>query len=114
MNLITELRGDVLVARISDYERLDAHISREFKEKIMEQIKNGYVNIIVDLHNIQVVDSSGLGALVSIMKNAKVRDGDIKLVACNPTILALLDITRLNKVFGIYNTLEEAVSSYSI
>ena len=114
MKLATELRGEIVVLRITDHERLDARISREFKEKVMEQIDNGYVNIVVDLHNIQVVDSSGLGALVSIMKNAKVRDGDIKLVACNPTILALLDITRLNKVFGIYNTLEEAVSSYSI
>ena len=60
-------------------ERLDAHNSGELKTQMLNLFEEGKNNIVVDLHDVRFVDSSGLGALVSGFKNASARNGNLKL-----------------------------------
>ncbi|HEV7654390.1 MAG TPA: STAS domain-containing protein [Mycobacteriales bacterium] len=66
--------------------------------------------LIVDLGDVQFLDSSGLGALVEGLNRAKDMDGDLSLVCPAGPMLKLLRITGLDQVFVLYATIEDAVT----
>ena len=55
------------------------------------------------------MDSSGFGTLLSATRRLKPRNGSLRLVACNDAISRMLQITRLNTIFDVYETEEEAI-----
>ena len=94
-------------------ERLDLEVSVEFRATLLRAITDGQRHLVVDLGDIEFVDSSGLGALVSALKALRAqKDGDIRLASLQPPVVALLEVTRLNRVFSSYATAEQAVQSF--
>ncbi len=71
-------------------------------------ITDGPVNLIVDLSGIDFLDSSGLGALVQLVKKAKEVDGSLHLIA-NPRVLQTIKMVRLEKFLSIQPSLEAAL-----
>jgi anti-sigma B factor antagonist len=111
-------------------ERLDLEVAPEFRTAMLQLIKSGHRNLVVDLEDIVFIDSSGLGTLVSALKQLKVSKdrrratrpegsrrpaarGDVKLANVQPPVASLLEIIRLDRVFTSYGSVEEAVKSYS-
>ena len=94
--------------------RLDLEVSVEFRAALLHAIAGGQKHLVVDLAGIEFVDSSGLGALVSALKALRAqKDGDIRLANLQPPVVALLEVTRLNRVFSSFATAEQAVQSFS-
>ncbi len=93
-------------------ERLDAHNSGELKTQMLNLFEEGRNNLVVDLREVRFVDSSGLGALVSGFKNASARNGNLKLSSLQPQVKSMFELTRLHRVFEIFPTSEEALSSF--
>ncbi|MBB5021007.1 STAS domain-containing protein [Desulfurispira natronophila] len=106
-----EMKGDVVLISIED-ERLDAHNSNELKEHIQTQLENSVTHIVVDLSQVRFLDSSGLGALVTGFKNARSSDGDLKLTGIAAQVESILKLTRLYRVFPIYNNIDEAIAGF--
>ena len=73
----------------------------EFRTKINKLIEEGNKDFIFDFSECTFIDSTGLGALVSIYKKCAEKDGSIKLKALNPEVEKLFKLTRLDKVFEI-------------
>lgn len=92
-------------------ERIDAHNSAELKEYILNSIKQGEVNIIVQLGQVRFIDSSGLGALLAGFKNAERKSGKLVLANLQPQVMSMFELTRLNRVFEIYADVEEVFDS---
>lgn len=94
--------------------RLDAEVAPAFRQALLQAIEQGHGNLIVDLHGIDFIDSSGLGALVSAFKRLKgaATEGDIRLANVQPPVNSVLEIIRLNRVFTRYPSVDEAVQSY--
>ena len=111
MKIIQETIHDRLLLSIEE-ERLDAHNSSEFKELVLGLIEKGNVNLIVQLKKVRFIDSSGLGALLSGLKNANARNGSFSLVGIQPQVLSMFELTRLNRVFDVYQEVEEACENY--
>lgn len=65
-------------------------------------------HVVVDLGGVDFMDSSGLGALIGLLKRVASRGGDVRLVRPQPRVKQVLEITRANKIFVISSTLEEA------
>ena len=63
---------------------------------------------IVDLTNVDFLDSTGLGALIGAQRRAKEFDGEVRLVVKEGQIVRLLRITGLLKIFAVYATLDDA------
>ncbi len=93
-------------------ERLDAHNSSELKTQMLNLLEDGKSNLIVDLHEVRFVDSSGLGALVSGFKNASARNGNLKLSGLQPQVKSMFELTRLHRVFEIFPGVDEALASF--
>ncbi len=111
MNLKTELNGSVMVVIVRE-ERLDAHNSEELKAEINRLFDSGTKDLLVDLKEVRFIDSSGLGVLVSGFKNAATHQGSIKLCSLQTQVKSMFELTRLHRVFDIYQTMDEALESY--
>ena len=72
-----------------------------------------HLDLVVDLRDIEFLDSTGLGVLVGGLKRVRAHDGWIDLVCTQSRILRIFRITGLNKVFDIYDTVAEAVAAHS-
>lgn len=102
--------GAVIVDLLVD--RLDASIASNFRNKLIEIIKDGNTLIILNLTNMKFVDSSGLGAIVSGLKTLGAR-GDLTLCCIDERIMSMFRLTRMDRVFKIFKTEGEAISSIS-
>lgn len=72
-----------------------------FRTKINKLIEEGNKNFIFNFSECNFIDSTGLGALVSIYKKCAEKGGSIKLKSLNPEVEKLFKLTRLDKVFEI-------------
>lgn len=88
---------------------VDLSTASEFKSAIHKIVEDGHKHIIIDMSQISYMDSSGFGVLLGACKRVHPQNGTIRLVGCNPIISRMLNITRLDILFQIYGTLEEAL-----
>jgi anti-sigma B factor antagonist len=89
---------------------VDVYTAPRLREKIVELVSKGHYQIVVDLENVDFLDSTGLGVLVGGLKRARSHDGDLALVCMQPRILKVFEITGLTKVFSIFGTVDEALA----
>jgi len=111
MNLKTETHDNQMIIFVRE-ERLDAHNSEALKAEMNRLFSSGSKELIVDLKEVRFIDSSGLGVLVSGFKNASSRQGTLKLSGLQPQVKSMFELTRLHRVFDIFQTVDEALESY--
>lgn len=105
-----ELAGDILVIYVEE-QRVDMVIARKFREMLTEQIKNRPKQVILDLTKASYFDSSALGALVAFLKEIRSYGGHLVLCNLSRSLLALLKLSKLDLLFDIKNSLEDARDS---
>jgi anti-sigma B factor antagonist len=108
MNLMTETINNTVVIHVNE-ERLDAHNSADLKLEFLKLFESGSQHLLVDLKDVRFIDSSGLGALVSGFKNATSSHGNLRLAALQPQVKSMFELTRLHRVFEIYQTVADAL-----
>ena len=80
---------------------IDIYTSTKFKEEILNSFNARKTDILIDGEKLDYVDSTGLGALIYILKNLKNEDYKIHLSNIKPNIRKLFNITELDKLFVI-------------
>jgi len=91
---------------------LVASCSEDFKETMFERLKDAK-QVVFNLKEMVHVDSSGLGALVSVLQWMNTNGGVIKLCCLQPRPKIVFDITKVYRIFEIFNTEQEALESFS-
>ena len=100
------------VACLSDERILREHDIAAIERSIMPLIeKKEGINLIINFSNVKFLTSSALGLLICISKRAYENNGTMLLSNIDPKIYQIFKITRLNKVFSIYDTQEDALRS---
>ena len=112
MNILQRLISNVLVVEISTELASKVNID-EFSNFLRAQIEKGNKNVVVDLSDIRYFNSSHVGMLVSGYTTTVSSGGDMKLASISDRVLKALEINRLNLVFDIYSSVDEAVDSYN-
>ncbi len=110
MKIVTERQGDKTILSLKE-ERLDAYNSGELKDRIMKLFEEGARDLVLDLHDVQFIDSSGLGALLSGHRNAIQRSTGFALAGLQPRVRSMFELTRLQRVFEIYPGVREALGA---
>jgi anti-sigma B factor antagonist len=90
---------------------LDASTARAFKEAVKPLLTQD-ARLVLDLSRIEFIDSTGLGALVSCLRQAHASGGEIKLTGLTKSARALFELVRMHRVFEIFNSSDEAIASY--
>lgn len=108
MAVKTETRGELTICYIDG--EIDIVRSPEMK-KIFDKLTGKKTpKIVIELSRVTYVDSSGLATLVGILKNMRSYGGKMRLAAMSPKIKSLFEITKLDKLFEIMASEEEAVA----
>jgi anti-anti-sigma factor len=87
---------------------LSAFNAEQFVGELERVIELGCRKLIVDCTRLTYISSYGLGVLGRLHKNLAAKGGDVKLANVSGAVPRLLSIARMNKIFDIYPTLEEA------
>ena len=93
---------------------VDLYTAPEFKQQLIEVIEQGGKEVVVDFSNTTFIDSTTLGVLVGGVKRLRANEGRLSLVCSDRNITKIFEITGLDKVFEIYTTRDEAVSSVEV
>ena len=98
--------GEVVIVQVLE-RRLDARVAAEFKTKATA-LSAGKERLIIDLSDVEFLDSSGLGTLIAVLKQLGPR-GDLILCGVQAPVMDLLELTRLERVFRFAAEPEEAL-----
>lgn len=89
---------------------LDAFSEPNFRKVLGKYVDEGPSNIILDLSQIDFVDSSGLGALVQLVKKAQTKEGSVQLVT-NPRVTQTVKLVRLEKFLSLQPSVDQALEN---
>ena len=104
--------GNTVVISLSG--RLDLSNGTRLKEEVKSILAAGKTSIHLNLARVEFVNSSGLGALVSIMKEIRIHRGRLTLSDLAEYVQEIFDITQLSHIFEIFGTEQEALRSYQV
>lgn len=102
---------DILVIEITG-EIMGGTDSGSFRDIIYNAIEEDKVFIVADLANATWMNSSGLGMLISGLTTVRSSGGDLRLANITERVRRPLEITKLESVFLIYDSVAEAIDSY--
>ncbi|MEJ6709216.1 MAG: STAS domain-containing protein [Amylibacter sp.] len=108
MEIETKVVDGITVAKLCD-TRLDAAQAVRLKERLREISKGGASHIVLDMTDIAFMNSSGLGAVVTVMKQMG-REKTLELASLTGAVAKVFTLTRMDKVFAIYTNVDDALS----
>lgn len=91
---------------------IDINTSPAIKKSFDKLVGSKTGRIVVNLSKVTYVDSSGLATLVEILKNMRSYGGKLRLSNMSPKVKSLFEITKLEKLFDIVASEEEAISNF--
>jgi len=101
--------GGCLVVSLQE-SRLDAVIAPSFREALVARIDDGQRNIVLDMSQVSFMDSSGLGAVVYVLKHIG-HQGRLHICGVTPGVMAVLKLTRMDRVLKTFDTRQAAIAA---
>ncbi len=111
MQITQKTEGNVVVLYLSG--RLDLASGTELKNEVKKVFDSGKNCVHLNMSKIEFINSSGLGALVSVMKETRLRKGRLTLSNLANYVQEIFEITQLSHIFEIFPTQEDALASFS-
>ena len=111
MDITSKDRGEVTVLELNG--KLDLANAGKVKSMVKSLLERRRNLIHLDMTGVEFINSSGLGAMVSMMKEIRLHQGRLTLSNPAPYVREIFEITQLVNVFEIYETADEAVASYT-
>ncbi|MGH2408497.1 MAG: STAS domain-containing protein [Candidatus Limnocylindrales bacterium] len=85
---------------------------QELKDLVQAALDRGELRLLIDFSRTGYIDSSGLGALVSISKKIREAGGELRLSGLNEDLRSLFELTKLDTLFAIAETPKQALASF--
>jgi len=111
MHLKIDVKNENGISFVIPKGEIDVATQGQLKEAVSELIVGGDVNLVIDLTEVEFIDSTGLGALISARRKAHAFKGSFAIVCTNPNMLRLFSITNLDKVFAIHDSREDVLTA---
>jgi anti-sigma B factor antagonist len=110
MSFSVSTRGDICIVEVEG--QLIVGNRQELKQKVLDEMEKGSRKVLVDFARTGYIDSSGLGALVSLAKKIREMGGDLRLANLNDDLQTLFELTKLDTMFQISQTRERALENF--
>lgn len=104
-----ETVGNVVIATMC-ISRLDIQTTEAFHSEAM--VLSTANQVILNLDAVEFIDSTGLGVLLSLLRNLKTHEGELRLTGVGTQVLSIFRLVRMNRIFDIYPNMEEALASF--
>jgi anti-sigma B factor antagonist len=106
---------DVSVVEFADRKILEELSIQEIGEELHQVVESEPgIKLLLNFKNVDHLSSAALGMLITLNKRVREQSGDLKLSDINRQIFEVFKITRLNRVFDIHDTAEQALSQFQV
>jgi anti-sigma B factor antagonist len=110
MNFRVSQQEDVTVISVTG--QLIVGNRQELKDDVLKLLDSGSRKFLLDFEDTAYIDSSGLGVLVSLSKKIREKGGEMRLAGLNEDLRTLFELTKLDTLFYIADTREEALKGF--
>jgi anti-sigma B factor antagonist len=90
---------------------IDMYTAPRLRQLLIDLVSRGGYRLVVNLGKVGFLDSTGLGVLVGGLKRVRAHHGSLDLVCTQERILKTFRVTGLTEVFGIYETVDQAIAA---
>lgn len=105
--------GDVAVVEFTDRKILEELAIQEIGEELQRLVENEpRIKLLLSFENVDHLSSAALGMLITLNKKVDAQNGELRLSDINRQIFEVFKITRLNRVFEIHETQQEALAGF--
>lgn len=111
MQLVAEQRGEIIVVQALG-DRIDAAGAIQFKDRMRELTQTASLRVILDMSRVAFLDSSGLGAVVAVMK-ALGPERKLELSGLTATVQKVFRLTRMDSIFTIHDQIPDDLRQVS-
>jgi anti-sigma B factor antagonist len=106
--------NDVLLVSLQNDSKLNVTISQSFKQEVTKLIDQPGMKIIINLGDVEYIDSSGFGALLSVLRASKNNESQLKLCNISPDVMELVKLLQLHSVFDIRDSVDDCIKSFKL
>lgn len=85
---------------------------RDFDTAVESALASGHIHLILDLADMPVIDSAGIGSVVNALKRARQVGGDVRLVNPSPFAMKTFKMVGILSLFGVHTSEEEAAAAF--
>ena len=107
-----ESNDGIEILAFDNVSKLNILIAQSLKEEVAQYLTKANTKLILNLEGIEYVDSSGFGALLSILRNAKNNDSQFKICNISPEVMELVKLLQLHNVFDICDNLDHCFETF--
>lgn len=107
MNCQSTEIGDALIVQFQ-FEILDANNAKQIRQMV-DPIIQDRKKVAFDMSNVQFIDSSGLGTLLTFYRKVKAVDGNLILFGMTPQAQSLFELVKMDRIFEVVDAQEDAV-----
>ncbi len=111
MQVTTENVNGIAVVTVGG-DHLDASNVNDFKREMKTAI-GASIKVVLDIAALKFVDSSGLGAILSCLRQLNASNGDLKLCNMSKQVRILFELVRMHRILEVFNTRQEALAAFA-
>ncbi|PKG23693.1 anti-sigma factor antagonist [Niallia nealsonii] len=109
MNIIIDVKEQELNIEVKVCGEIDAYTAPKLKERIYSYSEKQSIKMVVDLSDVNYMDSTGLGVFVGVFKNIRANNGELKLINLSDRLKRLFEITGLADIIDITSKIEGGI-----
>ena len=110
--LVSQRKGDVLVVRFTSPKIFADALIQQIGDELLELVDQADGKMLLDFEPVNFMSSLMIGRIILLRKKAKASQTEIKLCNVCPSVLGVFEVTRLDKLFKIYDSAEDALNAY--
>ncbi len=92
---------------------IDMASAPQLRQEVVGLVDRGEPDLVLDLTEVAFCDSTGIGVIVAAVKRARTSGGEVRVVCVNERLLEMFAITRLDRVFDLFEAVDDAVAPTS-
>jgi anti-anti-sigma factor len=110
MKITNENKGDIVICKVEG--EIDINTSPQLRKAFDEFIHSNSKKILIDFSSVSYIDSSGLATLIELLQRLKKINGKFRLFNMNQKVKNIFEVTKLYKLFEIFDTQELALKDF--
>ena len=111
MNITKDYDDQVVLIKMGG-NILSGADANEIHQMIHEELELSHVNFVLDMSDVSLINSSGVGILIGALTAARNQSGDLRLIGISQKVADVLHMMKLDQVFQTYQTVEAAKQSF--
>jgi len=110
--LSSQRKDDVLVVRFSSEKIFADALIGQIGEELLEAVEQSGGKMLLDFGPVKFLSSLMIGRVIMLRKNCKASKVDIKLCNIHPSVKGVFEVTRLDRLFKMYDSVEDAMKAF--